>query len=278
MYKNTPWFRRTKLAVLGTIATDSVLARSQLILPTDRSCPAAFATKGYELARPKVPLISKRRALQVALEIIDNEGIESLSIRRLAEKLNVNGASLYHHFENKEEIVVGAAKLALEAVRTPQTHDEPWRVWILRNARRLREAFRDHPDLVPVMLRREPLGIGASQMDATVALLEEENVPTGAIAPMLEALELYAIGSALHEAGADNSESGSDHDAEKSPNLARAFQQRALSADEIFDAVCEKIIDTVVLTAMARGKSTSTQETKPKTRKQPARKRTSRSA
>lgn len=268
-----------KLAALGSIATDSVLARSQLILHMDRSCPRAFATKGYVLARPKVPLISKRRALQVALEIIDSEGIEALSIRRLAEKLNVNGASLYHHFENKEEIVVGAAKLALEAVRTPQTHDEPWRVWILRNARRLREAFRDHPDLVPVMLRREPLGIGASQMDATVALLEEENVPTGAIVPMLEALELYAIGSALHEASADNSDSGSDHDADKSPNLARAFQQRALSADEIFDAVCEKIIDTVVLTAMARGKgTTSTPEAKPTTRKQPARKRSSRSA
>ncbi|MDT7657513.1 MAG: TetR/AcrR family transcriptional regulator, tetracycline repressor protein, partial [Pseudonocardiales bacterium] len=148
------------------------------------------------MARPKIPLISKRKALEVALDIIDNEGIESLSIRRLAERLKVNGASLYHHFENKEEIVVGAAKLALEEVRTPQTHDEPWRVWILRNARRLRQAFREHPDLVPVMLRRQPLGIGAAQMDATVALLEEENVPTGAIAPMLEALELYAIGSA----------------------------------------------------------------------------------
>jgi TetR/AcrR family transcriptional regulator, tetracycline repressor protein len=207
------------------------------------------------VARPKIPLISKRKALEVALDIIDNEGIESLSIRRLAERLKVNGASLYHHFENKEEIVVGAAKLALEEVRTPQTHDEPWRVWILRNARRLRQAFREHPDLVPVMLRRQPLGIGAAQMDATVALLEEENVPTGAIAPMLEALELYAIGSALHESRGDAT--GMDHDPVKTPHLVRAFEQRALTADEIFDTVCEKIIDTVIMTAIERGGSTS---------------------
>jgi AcrR family transcriptional regulator len=207
------------------------------------------------VARPKIPLISKRKALEVALDIIDNEGIESLSIRRLAERLKVNGASLYHHFENKEEIVVGAAKLALEEVRTPQTHDEPWRVWILRNARRLRQAFREHPDLVPVMLRRQPLGIGAAQMDATVALLEEENVPTGAIAPMLEALELYAIGSALHESRGDAP--GADHDPTKTPHLSRAFEQRALTADEIFDTVCEKIIDTVIMTAVERGGSTS---------------------
>jgi AcrR family transcriptional regulator len=198
-------------------------------------------------------LISKRKALEVALDIIDNEGIESLSIRRLAERLKVNGASLYHHFENKEEIVVGAALLALEDVRTPQTHDEPWRVWILRNARRLRQAFRHHPDLVPVMLRRQPLGIGAAQMDATVALLEEEGVPIGAIAPMLEALELYAIGSALHETRGDGASVGYDHDPDKSPHLIHAMEQRALTADEIFDTVCEKIIDTVVMTTIERG-------------------------
>ena len=207
------------------------------------------------MARPKVPLISKRKALEVALDIIDNEGIEALSIRRLAERLKVNGASLYHHFENKEEIVVGAAKLALEEVRTPQTHDEPWRVWILRNARRLRQAFREHPDLVPVMLRRQPLGIGSAQMDATVALLEEEHVPTGAIAPMLEALELYAIGSALHESRGDDARAHHDIDPTKTPHLTRAFDQRALSADEIFDTVCEKIIDTVVMTTIERGGS-----------------------
>jgi TetR/AcrR family tetracycline transcriptional repressor len=207
------------------------------------------------VARPKIPLISKRKALEVALDIIDREGIDALSIRRLADGLGVNGASLYHHFENKEEIVVGAAKLALDEVRTPQTHDEPWRVWILRNNRRLRQAFRDHPDLVPVMLRRRPLGIGEAQMDATVVRLEEENVPTGAIAPMLEALELYAIGSALHEARGEDSDTGEARDAEKAPNLARAYEQRTLSADEIFDTVCEKIIDTVLLTAIERGSS-----------------------
>jgi len=223
-----------------------------------RSSAGGVVGEGHRrVARPKVPLISKRKALEVALDIIDNEGIEALSIRRLAERLKVNGASLYHHFENKEEIVVGAAKLALEEVRTPQTHDEPWRVWILRNARRLRQAFREHPDLVPVMLRRQPLGIGSAQMDATVALLEEENVPTGAIVPMLEALELYAIGSALHESRGDAANVHHAHDPAKTPHLTRAFEQRALSADEIFETVCEKIIDTVVMTTIERGGSSA---------------------
>ncbi|KLL11195.1 MULTISPECIES: TetR/AcrR family transcriptional regulator [Protofrankia] len=208
------------------------------------------------MARPKVPLISRQRALEVALEIIDTEGIDSLSIRRLAERLRVNGASLYHHFQNKDEIVVGAAKLALEGVRTPQAHDEPWRAWILRSARRLRQALREHPDLVPVMLRRQPLSIGFMQLEATAALLAEEGVPVGAIAPMLEALELAAIGSALHEARGGDDRAGVDHDAERTPYLSQAFEQRSLSADEIFDRLCGQLVDTVVATAAERAAGT----------------------
>jgi AcrR family transcriptional regulator len=219
------------------------------------------------VARPKIPLISKRASLQVALDIIDEEGLGALSIRRLAEQLKVNGASLYHHFKNKDEIVVGAAKLALEEVRVPQGHEEPWRVWILRNARRLRAALVAHPDLAPIMLRREPLGIGTSRLDATVALLEYEGVPIGAIAPMLEALELYAIGSALHEISdtpgeaSDVPESG-PRTVQHGPNLTRAIAQRAVSADDIFDVVCEQIMD-VALRAANDGLDTAAGRTAP---------------
>ncbi len=198
------------------------------------------------MARPKVPLISRRRAFEMALDIIDREGIDALSIRRLADAMSINGASLYYHFENKDEIVVGAAKLALEEVRTPQIRDEPWRVWLVRNGRRLRTAFLDHPHLLPVMLRREALGIGAAQLDATAARLEEEGVPIGAIAPMLEALELYAISSAMHEARE------SEGDPERPAHLSRASAERAVSPAEVFDLVCEQIINATLAAAQER--------------------------
>ena len=73
------------------------------------SPPEPRRKDGLPVPRPKVPLISKRKTLEAALRIIDAEGLESLSVRRLAIELNVNGASLYHHFKNKEEILVGAA-------------------------------------------------------------------------------------------------------------------------------------------------------------------------
>ena len=46
------------------------------------------------MARPKKALISRRKTLEAALRIIDAEGLEALSIRRLGRALNVQGISL----------------------------------------------------------------------------------------------------------------------------------------------------------------------------------------
>ena len=207
------------------------------------------------MARPRVPLISKRRALEVALDIIDTEGIGALSIRHLAQRLKVNGASLYHHFENKDEIVVGATRLALEDVRTPVTGTEPWRVWLLRINRTARRAMCEHPDLVQVMLRLGPLQLGLPVVDKTVELLKQEGVPIGAIVPMLETLESYSVVSALIES-ARGDDIAPLPPQDSTPNLNEALYHRALASDEVFDKVCGLIIDTMVSAAAERAAST----------------------
>lgn len=97
------------------------------------------------MARPTTPVITRRDALAAALRIIDSEGITALSIRRLAAELGVNGASFYHHFRNKEEIIAGAAELALDAAGVPDDTDVDWREWIFQNAKAYREACSSIP-------------------------------------------------------------------------------------------------------------------------------------
>jgi TetR/AcrR family tetracycline transcriptional repressor len=198
------------------------------------------------MARPKVPATSRRESLVAALDIIDTEGIEHLSIRRLAKRLDINGASLYHHFHNKEEIIVGAMRLALEDIRTPETNNVPWQQWLMHNAKRLKQALIDHPDLGPCMLRRDPLEVGAKQVDETVSLLAEEGVPAGAIIPILQALASYAIGSTIRDERPGGTLQVTEEDTERSPNLSRALTQRAISVDELFETVCGQMIDTIV--------------------------------
>lgn len=196
-----------------------------------------------DVARPKVPLISKRRTLLAALEIIDAEGLDALSVRRLAQELNVNAASLYHHFRNKDEILTKAAALALEGVRTPTSTDGHWREWLPANGNELRLALTRHPDLIPIMMRRETLGIGLVELDSTAALLEAEGVPVAAIAPVLEFGELLAIVSALAER-----ERGTVRPvpSEQYPALRKAALKRASSVEQVFIAAYLAGADAII--------------------------------
>ena len=196
------------------------------------------------MARPKGPLISKRKTLEAALHIIDTEGLDALIVRRLAIELNINAASLYHHFRNKQEILVGAAMLALSEVRTPETHDEEWPVWLRRNGDRLRRALVAHPDLIPIMMRRDLLGIGVAELESTAALLEEEGVPVGAIAPILDYGELLAIVCALAET--EHRAAVRARPSEKHPHLRRAYLRRSTSIDQIFAEAYTAGVEAIV--------------------------------
>jgi TetR/AcrR family transcriptional regulator, tetracycline repressor protein len=155
------------------------------------------------MARPKKPLISRRATFQAALKIIDEEGLEALSIRRLGRELKVQGISLYHHFQNKEEILVGACQLALATVRTPKATDSNWREWLLQNTLNYRKALSEHPNLIPVLMRRHPLRIGLGEHNATAGLLAAQGIPLGAIMPLMEALEEIVLGSANYQSAVD---------------------------------------------------------------------------
>jgi AcrR family transcriptional regulator len=198
------------------------------------------------MARPRVPLISRRKALGAALQIIDSEGLKALSIRRLGEVMNVNGASLYYHFKDKDEILVGVAQLALADVTAPRSDSDNWRVWLPLNAYRTRQALIAHPELIPLMLRRIPLGIGNQEVEASVARLRAEGVEMSVIAPLMESFELLAISSALQAVGGVGSAEGREQaDGAEGSLYEQAQKARGLSHDEQFEVVCAAVIASV---------------------------------
>jgi AcrR family transcriptional regulator len=197
------------------------------------------------MARPKVPLISRRKALEAALDIVDNEGLAALSIRRLGDALNVNGASLYHHFKDKEEILVGVTQLALADVTTPRSDSDSWRVWLPLNAYRTRQALIAHPHLISIMLRRVPLGIGTAEVEATVDRLKQEGVSMSVIAPLIESFELLAIASALQTVGGVSALATGGPTLPADSAYRQAQELRGLTDDELFEVVCASIISNV---------------------------------
>jgi len=57
------------------------------------------------MARPRTPLLSRDGIVAAALALVDAEGLEALSTRRLAAELGVSGPSLYNHVATKDELI-----------------------------------------------------------------------------------------------------------------------------------------------------------------------------
>jgi TetR/AcrR family tetracycline transcriptional repressor len=197
------------------------------------------------MGRPKQALISRRKTLEVALRIIDEEGLDALSIRRLGDELNVRGISLYHHFQSKEQILVGACELALADVRTPSAANTDWREWLSRNATEYYAALRRHPNLIPILMRRHPLRIGISEHNATAGLLAVQGVPRGAIISVLEGTESLALGCAAY-ASAVESDKGEDDWPAAYPFLYHVARNREISQDRGFEVMVRAVIDAIM--------------------------------
>jgi TetR/AcrR family tetracycline transcriptional repressor len=70
------------------------------------------------------------RIVATALALLDEEGLDRLSTRRLAKALNIQGPSLYHHFRNKAELLGQMAAAMLRDSLAPLDQSVPWDDWL----------------------------------------------------------------------------------------------------------------------------------------------------
>ena len=196
------------------------------------------------MGRPTTPKISRSAALETALSIVEKEGIAALTIRRLGKDLGVEGISLYHHFKNKDDILVGVCELALSHVRTPKTTTESWKKWLLSNAVELHKVICKYPDLAPLLVKRYSLGIGLNEYNATIALLSMRNFPPEAVLTLLESLEMLALASARFSSLVEHREE-SEKWADEAPILVELSKCDRPSRDELFEVLASGVLDTL---------------------------------
>jgi AcrR family transcriptional regulator len=103
------------------------------------------------VARPKTPLLSVPAIRAAALALIDRDGLEGLSMRKLAQELDVQAASLYSHYRTKEDLLTDIANETMADVDVSGFATGDWRHGITTWARSYRAALAAHPNLVPVI-------------------------------------------------------------------------------------------------------------------------------
>jgi AcrR family transcriptional regulator len=104
-----------------------------------------------EVGRPRTPVLSKDRIHAAALRIIDTDGLDGLSMRKLAAELGVRAPSLYGHVTSKEELLHAVANEVMSQVDTSGFDRGDWRRGLRVWARSYRQALATHPNLVPFL-------------------------------------------------------------------------------------------------------------------------------
>jgi AcrR family transcriptional regulator len=117
--------------------------------------------------------LDRRQVLEAALAVVDRDGLEALSMRRLGSELGVDPMAIYHHVDGKDRLYDGIAELLWEEVARPEPGDDPIAA-LRRLARSLRDLFRRHPAAAPLVLRcarlpRSELELFSAYLDALAA-------------------------------------------------------------------------------------------------------------
>jgi AcrR family transcriptional regulator len=138
--------------------------------------------------------VTRERALQVACQLADEGGLETLTMRRLAEALSVEAMSLYHHFPNKDAILDGMVDLIFEEISLPVTELD-WRAAMRQRAYSVRKVLLRHRWALRVMESRTTPGHATlAHHDAVLGCLRAGGLSLQLTAHAYAALDSYIYG------------------------------------------------------------------------------------
>lgn len=134
------------------------------------------------------------------MELLREDGLDAVSMRRVADRLGVAPNSIYAHVADKAALVDELIDAMLAGVLTPT--DDGWRARIERVMRDSRRELLRHPDLVPFALVRQSVGPNALRLgEVTLGALREAGLDGPAAVTGLQVLLVHTIGSAAFETG-----------------------------------------------------------------------------
>lgn len=104
-------------------------------------------------ARPKQrkPALTHDSIVQVAAEILEEGGLDALTMRSVAQRLGAQPMSLYRYIATKDELLLGVAELLLADIELPDTEGLGWRETITEVTHAVHRAFLAHPHLSAVL-------------------------------------------------------------------------------------------------------------------------------
>lgn len=139
--------------------------------------------------------LSREAIVAAAIEIADEEGLEAVSIRRIATKLDARPMSLYSHIETKNDLVDLMVDEVMGESLLPGPVPDEWREALRQIAQRTRAAARAHPWVIATAFRRSLLGPKALRhIDQSLAAVSTLPLPFERKRAVLLSVDTYTLG------------------------------------------------------------------------------------
>lgn len=169
-------------------------------------------------ARGPAPTYSRERIAEVAIALADGEGIEAVTMRRIAKELGTGAMTLYRYLPNKEDLYTVVIDQALGFEAQEPTGDA--RADLATFARRYRETLRRHPWLAHAMAARPVMGpnmLRANERD--LALVDGRGLSIDDMAHVVNLIRHWVT-------GASQAETAEREAALRSGEVRTAWQER----------------------------------------------------
>lgn len=208
----------------------------------------------WRMARPRKPLLSRSRIVEAAGSLVDGEGLEAVSTRRLAAALGVSGPSLYNHFRTKDEIldaVADAVSARVDLSMFEAGDGREWQVALRDWAHSYRAALSDHPNIVPVLARgpgRRPAGLRVA--DAVYGAMTAAGWPPAQATRIGALMRYFILGSAVGSFARGFVDDETAYDPSDYPHLGQAhlLAERQREVDEgAFETGLAALLDGLAL-------------------------------
>ncbi len=206
------------------------------------------------MARPRKPLLSRDRIVTTAAALVDAEGLEAVSTRRLAAELGVSGPSLYNHFRTKDEIldaVADSVSAQVDLSMFDEGDGRDWRTALHDWALSYRAALTEHPNVVPVLARgpgRRPAGLRVA--DAVFGAMVRAGWPPAQATRIGALMRYFITGSALGSFARGFVDDEAAYDPADYPHLGQAhlLAERQEEVDEgAFETGLRALLDGLAM-------------------------------
>lgn len=145
--------------------------------------------------------LSLEAIVEAALAIVDDEGLDALTMRTVAATLGTGAASLYAYVSTKEELIELLVERVIGEIHfTAEPDPSRWMAQIKELAWQMRRVFASHGDLARASFGRIPLGENALRgAELMLTLLRAGGVSDQRAAWFVDLLSLYVMGVAYED-------------------------------------------------------------------------------